>query len=159
MSTKNQEPKFDIALLLRAAAMVNLDPMDVPGDVNPWQWSDPRAKGWQSAIRVLNPSLADAAEAAWGPAMTLGLRAALAGETAWTADLEKELEVRRPGLAKERRDAAVNAALEQMAETRRAEQEARTARTPTPEQLRAQQLQSKNVAAAQAARDYLGVTA
>ena len=84
---------------------------------------------------------------------------AICSSAAWTADLEKELEVRRPGLAKERRDAAVNAALEQMAETRRAEQEARTARTPTPEQLRSQQLQSKNVAAAQAARDYLGVTA
>jgi hypothetical protein len=91
--------------------------------------------------------------------MTLGLRAALAGESPWTADLEKELEIRRPGLAKERRDAAVNAALEQMAENRRAEQEARATRTPTPEQARAQLVQSKNVAAAQAARDYLGVTA
>jgi hypothetical protein len=73
MSSTKQAPQFEIGLLLRAAAMVNLDPMDVPGDVNPWQWDDPRAKGWQSAIRVLNPTLADAAEATWGPAMTLGL--------------------------------------------------------------------------------------
>jgi hypothetical protein len=158
MSSTKQAPEFEIGLLLRAAAMVNLDPMDVPGDVNPWQWDDPRAKGWQSAIRVLNPTLADAAEATWGPAMTLGLRAALAGESPWTADLEKELEIRRPGLAKERRDAAVHAALEQMAENRRAEQEARAARTPTPEQARAQLIASKNEAAAAAAREYFGVS-
>ena len=79
--------------------------------------------------------------------------------TAWTPDLEKELAIRRPALHAERRDAAVKAALEQMADTRRAEAEARQARALTPEQVRAQQMASKNEAAAAAARDYFGVTA
>jgi len=139
--------------------MVNLDPMQVPGDVNPWTWDDPRAQGWRSAIRSLDPKVADAAEGAWGPSLSLGLRAALSGETEWNPDLENELAIRRPALHAERREAAVNAALEQMAEARRAEVEARQARTLTPEQIRAQQVASRNEAAAAAARDYFGVSA
>ena len=139
--------------------MVNLDPMQVPGDVNPWTWDDPRAQGWRSAIRSLDPKVADSAEATWGPSLSLGLRAALSGEAAWTPDLEKELAIRRPGLHAERHDAAVKAALEQMADTRRAEAEARQARALTPEQQRAHQIASRNEAAAAAARDYFGVSA
>ena len=141
LASKVEAPQFSIGLLLQAAAMVNLDPMQVPGDVNPWTWDDPRAQGWRSAIR------------------SLGLRAALSGEAAWTPDLEKELAIRRPALHAERHDAAVKAALEQMADTRRAEAEARQARALTPEQQRAHQIASRNEAAAAAARDYFGVSA
>lgn len=143
--------------MLQAAAMVGLDPMQVPGDKNPWTWSDPRAKSWQSAIRSLDPAAADAAEAAWGPAMSLGLRAALAGEAKWTPDLEKELAIRRPGLHAERRDAAIKAALDDLAETRRAEQQTRAANTPTPEQVRLRRVNSINHAALHQARLHYGV--
>jgi len=139
--------------------MVNLDPMQVPGDVNPWTWDDPRAQGWRSAIRSLDPKVADSAEATWGPSLSLGLRAALSGEAAWTPDIEKELAIRRPALHAERHDAAVKAALEQMADNRRAEAEARQARALTPEQQRAHQIASRNETAAAAARDYFGVSA
>jgi hypothetical protein len=157
VNNNNQGPKLEIGLLLRSAAMVNLDPMQVPGDANPWTWQDPRAQGWRSAIRAMDPVVADAAEAAWGPAMSLGLRAALAGESEWTADLVKELAIRRPGLHAERRDAALDAALQQIAQARQAERETRAASTPTPEQLQAQLIASRNQAAAQQARLHSGM--
>jgi hypothetical protein len=157
MSGNSQGPRFDIDLLLRSAAKVNLDAMQVPGDVNPWTWDDPRAQGWRSAIRAMDPAVADAAEAAWGPAMSLGLRAALAGEADWSPDLEKELAIRRPGLLAERRDAAVDAALQKITQARQAERETRAAATPTPEQLQAQLIASRNHAAAQQARLHYGM--
>jgi len=159
LASNTEAPKFAIGLLLRAAAMVNLDPMQVPGDVNPWTWDDPPAQGWRSAIRSLDPKVADAAEAEWGPSLSLGLRAALSGEANWNTDLENELAICRPALHAERREAAVNAALEQMAEARRAEVETRQARALTPEQQHAQLIASKNDAAVAAAREHFGVTA
>lgn len=142
--TKHSEPEFTISLLLRAASLAGVDPAAIPGDKNPWQWKDPRAASLRSAIRHLDAQLADAAEAQWGDSMSLALRGALAGETKWTPQLERELEVRRPALAKERREKAVNEALNRMAENTKAEQQARQARTPSPEQLRAQLIASKN---------------
>ena len=144
---QHTEPQFDVALLLHAAHIAGLDAAQIPGDLNPWQWQDPRAQSWRSAIRVLNPSLADAAEAQWGESMSLALRGALAGDISWNADLEQELEARRPGLAKERREAAVKAALEQLAASHQAEKQALAARTPSPEEVRRQQIASLNHAA------------
>jgi len=157
VASSTQAPQFEIGLLMRSATMAGIDPMTVPSDKNPWTWKDPRAQTWRSAIRVLNPALADAAEAAWGPALPLKLQAALAGEISWDADLHKELEARRPGLAAERREAATKAALEQMAESRKAEKEALAARTPSPEQFRAQQINSLNIAAAHQGNVHHGI--
>jgi hypothetical protein len=156
--SQHTEPQFDVALLLRAAQIAGLDAAQIPGDLNPWQWQDPRAQSWRSAIRVLNPSLADAAEAQWGESMSLALRGALAGDISWNVDLEKELEARRPGLAKEREEAAVKAALKQMAASHQAEKEALAVRTPSPAELRHQQIASMN-RAAEAARIHAGIEA
>jgi hypothetical protein len=157
VASSTQLPHFEIGLLMRSATMAGIDPMTVPSDKNPWTWKDPRAQSWRSAIRVLNPVLADAAEAAWGPALPLKLQAALAGEIPWDADLHKELEARRPALADERREAATKAALEQMAESRKAEKEAQAERTPNPEQLRTQLIKSFNLAAAHQGSLHYGI--
>lgn len=157
MRTVDSAPKFEFGLLLKAAAAVNLNPREVPSDCNPWTWDDPRAFGWQSAIRQLDPLLAQDAEIFWGKPMSLGLAAALDGQAEMTPELDQEFAAKRPHQREEIRQAAIKQALEQMAESHALERQAMADRHRTPDQQRADQTASLNLAAAHQARQHAGI--
>ena len=73
------KPQLPIADLLKAAQLAQIDPATIPSDQTPWSWKDPRAFAWQTAFRSLNPAMAEQAEVAYGPAISLALQAALDG--------------------------------------------------------------------------------
>ena len=109
---------------------------------------------WQSAVRSLSPVLAQDAEIYWGEPLSLALQAAVEGQGEWTPELDQEFAAKRPHQREERREAAVKAALDGMAANLEAEREARAARTPTPEQLKAQLVASRNAANASLAKQH-----
>jgi hypothetical protein len=154
MREVKQEPVFEIGLLLRSASLAGINTRDIPSGMNPWTWPDPRAMSWKSAMRSLSPVLAQDAEIYWGEPISLALQAALEGQGEWTPELDQEFSARRPLQREERREAAVKAALEGMAANLEAEREARAASTPTPEQLQAQLIASKNTAYATLKQPY-----
>lgn len=148
-------PVFEIGLLLKSAAMAGINTRDIPSNSNPWTWKDPRAMSWQSAIRSLSPVLAQDAEIYWGEPVSLALQAALDGQGEWTPELDQEFARKRPHQREERHEAAVKSAMEGMAANLEAERQAKAARTPTPEQLRAQLAASRNAAYASLAQQHL----
>jgi len=157
MREVKQEPVFEIGLLLRSASLAGINTRDIPSNANPWTWKDPRAVSWQSAVRSLSPVLAQDAEIYWGEPLSLALHAAVEGQGEWTPELDQEFAAKRPHQREERREAAVKAALDGMAANMAAEREARAARTPTPEQLKAQLIASRNAAnASLAQQNYSG---
>ena len=149
-----EAPVFEIGLLLKSAAMAGITTRDIPSNANPWTWKDPRAMSWQSALRSLSPVLAQDAEIYWGEPVSLALQAALDGQGEWTPELDQEFARKRPHQREERREAAVKAALEGMAANLEAERQARAARTPTPEQLRATLSASREAAYASLAQQH-----
>jgi hypothetical protein len=154
MREVKQEPVFEIGLLLRSASLAGISTRDIPSNANPWTWKDPRAMSWQSAIRSLSPVLAQDAEIYWGKPLSLALQAAVEGQGEWTPELDQEFAAKRPHQREERREAAVKAALDGIAASLVAEREARAARTPTPEQLKAQLIASRNAANASLAQQH-----
>ena len=154
MREVKQEPVFEIGLLLRSASLAGINTRDIPSNANPWTWKDPRAMSWQSAVRSLSPVLAQDAEIYWGEPLSLALQAAVEGQGEWTPELDQEFAAKRPHQREERREAAVKAALDGMAANLEAEREARAARTPTPEQLKAQLVASRNAANASLAKQH-----
>ena len=68
-----------------------------------------------------------------------------AGETL-SVDLDRELKIRRPALHEQLRQEAMQRAIDQIGENRKAEAERRAANTPTPAQLAEQLRQSKQEA-------------
>jgi hypothetical protein len=90
------KPQLPIADLLKAAQLAQIDPATIPSDQTPWSWKDPRAFAWQTAFRSLNPAMAEQAEVAYGPAISLALQAALDGHTEMTPDLTGEYSIKRP---------------------------------------------------------------
>jgi len=89
------KPQFDIKQLLQAAQLTQIDPSTLPRDQTPWSWKDSRAFAWQSAFRSFNPAMAEAAEVAYGPAISLALPGALDGHTELTPDLATEFSIKR----------------------------------------------------------------
>jgi len=154
MREVKQEPVFEIGFLLRSASLAGINTRDIPSNANPWTWKDPRAVSWQSAVRSLSPVLAQDAEIYWGEPLSLALQAAVEGQGEWTPELDQEFAAKRPHQREERREAAVKAALDGMAANLAAEREARAARTPTPEQLKAQLIASRNAANASLAQQH-----
>jgi len=146
MASKSQEPKFELGVLLKAAAMAGIAVRDIPSNVNPWNWDDQRARSWQSALRTLAPVLAQDAEIHWGPPISLELAAAIEGEAPWTNDLRAELAEKRPHNHAERVQADMNAALESLAATVEAERATRAAKTPSPAELQRQIALSRELA-------------
>lgn len=104
--------------------------------------------GWQSALRSLAPVLAQDAEIFWGEPLSLALQAALEGQGEWTPELEREHATKRPHQRAEMEQARMKSALDDIAASLAAEREARAARTPSPEDLRRQRVNSINSAAA-----------
>ena len=92
--------------------------------------------------------LAQDAEIYWGEPLSLALQAALDGQGDWTPELEREHGTKRPHQRAEMEQAAINRALEGMAQTLEAERAGRQARTLSTEQLRRKQIASLNAAAA-----------
>ena len=81
-----------------------------------------------------------------GGPLSLALQAAMdAGETL-SVDLDRELKIRRPALHEQLRQESIQRAIDQMADTRKAEAERRAANTPTPQQLAQQLVASKQEA-------------
>jgi len=154
MREVKQEPVFEIGFLLRSASLAGINTRDIPSNANPWTWKDPRAVSWQSAVRSLSPVLAQDAEIYWGEPLSLALQAAVEGQGEWTPELDQEFAAKRPHQREERREAAVKAVLDGMAANLAAEREARAARTPTPEQLKAQLIASRNAANASLAQQH-----
>ena len=146
MTAQGQEPKFEIGLLLKAAAMAGIAVRDIPSSVNPWTWEDERSRSWQSALRQLSPVLAQDAEIHWGAAITLELAAAIEGATPWTGDLQAELAIKRPHNHAKRMQAEMDAALEAMAANHAAERASRAARTPSPAEMQRQIALSRDLA-------------
>lgn len=146
MTTNLQEPKFELGVLLKAAVMAGIAVRDIPSNVNPWTWSDERARSWQSALRTLAPVLAQDAEIHWGPPISLELAAAIEGEAPWTGDLQAELATKRPHNHAERVQAEMNAALEGLAANHAAERAVRAAKTPSPEEMQRQISLSRELA-------------
>jgi len=141
------KPQLDIKQLLQAAQLAQIDPATIPSDQTPWSWKDSRAFAWQSAFRALNPAMAEAAEVAYGPAISLALQAALDGHTTLTPDLATELSIKRPHQHEQMRRDQVEAALTRMAEARDEERTRRAELTPSPEQLQRQMAESREAAA------------
>ncbi len=101
---------------------------------------------WRSNFRALNPAVAQQAETLLGGPLSLALQAAMdAGETL-SVDLDRELAIRRPALHEQRRQEAMQRAIDQIGENRKAEAASRAANTPTAEQLAEQLRQSKQEA-------------
>jgi hypothetical protein len=143
------KPQFAIAELLKAAQLAQIDPASLPANENPWTLKgDSRAFAWQTAFRSINPTAAEQAEIAYGPSLSLALQAALDGIAPMNADLERELAVKRPHQADQKKQAAVDEAISQIAKAREAEQARRAEVTPSPEQIRQQLMASKEAAAA-----------
>ena len=138
--------KFSLRELIRAAEMSGINPQQIPGDANPWTWEDSRAMSWRSNFRALNPAVAQQAEMLLGGPLSLALQAAMdAGETL-SVDLDRELKIRRPALHEQLRQEAMQRAIDQIGENRKAEAERRAANTPTPVQLAEQLRQWKQEA-------------
>ena len=138
--------QFDLRELIRAAEMSGINPQQIPGDANPWTWEDRRAMSWRSNFRALNPAVAQQAEMLLGGPLSLALQAAMdAGETL-SVDLDRELKIRRPALHEQMRQEAMQRAIDQIGENRKAEAASRAANTPTAEQLAEQLRQSKQEA-------------
>ena len=146
MTSNLQEPKFEIGVLLKAAVMAGIAVRDIPSNVNPWTWTDERARSWQSALRTLAPVLAQDAEIHWGPPISLELAAAIEGDAPWTGDLQAELAAMRPHNHAERVQGEMNAALEGLAATVEAERATRAAKTPSPEEMQRQISLSRELA-------------
>ena len=146
MASNLQEPKFELGVLLKAAVMAGIAVRDIPSNVNPWTWTDERARSWQSALRTLAPVLAQDAEIHWGPPISLELAAAIEGDAPWTGDLQAELAAKRPHNHAERVQGEMNAALEGLAATVEAERATRAAKTPSPEEMQRQISLSRELA-------------
>ena len=146
MGSNLQEPKFELGVLLKAAAMAGIAVRDIPSNVNPWTWSDERARSWQSALRTLAPVLAQDAEIFWGAPISLELAGAIEGDAPWTNDLRAELAAKRPHNFAERVQAEMNAALEGLAATVEAERATRAAKTPSPAEMQRQISLSRELA-------------
>lgn len=142
------KPQLLITELLKAAQIAQIDPSTIPADVTPWSWKDSRAFAWQTAFRSINPAMAEEAEVAYGPSISLALQAALDGHTEMTPDLVGELALRRPHQHEQMQRDQIEAALNRIAEAREAEQARRAASTPSPEELQRQLVASKEAAAA-----------
>ena len=135
--------QFDLRELIRAAEMAGINPQQIPGNANPWSWEDSRAMSWRSNFRALNPAVAQQAETLLGGPLSLALQAAMdAGETL-SVDLDRELAIRRPALHEQLRQEAMQRAIDQIGENRKAEAASRAANTPTTQQLAQQLLASK----------------
>ena len=146
MTTTNNTVEFNLRELIRAAEMSGINPQQIPGDANPWTWEDSRAMSWRSNFRALNPAVAQQAEMLLGGPLSLALQAAMdAGETL-SVDLDRELKIRRPALHEQLRQEAMQRAIDQIGENRKAEAERRAASTPTPAQLAEQLRQSRQEA-------------
>jgi len=101
---------------------------------------------WPSNLRALNPAVAQQAEMLLGGPLSLALQAAMdAGETL-SVDLDRELKIRRPALHEQLRQEAMQRAIDQIGENRKAEAARRAANTPTAEQLAEQLRKSKQEA-------------
>ena len=111
---------FDTAQLLQAATLAGINPRDIPASSNPWTWDHPLAKSWQMAFRTINPSVAQEAEIAHGPSISLALQAAMEGHAPWTNDLRSELAVKRPLEHRAMANAAVDDAIAGIQEARAA---------------------------------------
>ena len=146
MTTTHNTVEFELRELIRAAEMSGLNPQQIPSDVNPWTWDDPRAMSWRSNYRALNPAVAQQAEILLGGPLSLALKAAMEAGEALSVDLDRELKIRRPQLHEQMRQEAMERAINQINENRKTEAERRAANTPTPEQLAEQLLQSKQEA-------------
>jgi hypothetical protein len=142
------KPQLPIAELLKAAKLAQIDPSTIPADQTPWSWKDSRAFAWQTAFRSINPAMAEEAEVAYGPAISLALQAALDGHAEMTPDLVGELAIKRPHQHEQMRHDQIEAALNRIAEAREEEQARRAASTPSPEDLRKQRVASMEAAAA-----------
>ncbi|MCP9831845.1 hypothetical protein KBZ14_05925 [Synechococcus sp. HJ21-Hayes] len=142
------KPQLLIAELLKAAQIAQIDPSTIPSDVTPWSWKDSRAFAWQTAFRALNPAMAEQAEVAYGPAISLALQAALDGHAEMTPDLASELGVKRPLQHELMQNAQIESALSRMEENLEAERARRAEATPSPEELQRQLIASKEAAAA-----------
>lgn len=139
----NNNIQFDLRELIRAAEMSGINPQQIPGNANPWSWEDSRAMSWRSNFRALNPAVAQQAETLLGGPLSLALQAAMdAGETL-SVDLDRELAIRRPALHEQLRQEAMQRAIDQIGENRKAEAASRAANTPTPQELAQQLLASK----------------
>lgn len=144
----SDKPQLLIAELLKAAQIAQIDPSTIPADVTPWSWKDSRAFAWQTAFRSINPAMAEEAEVAYGPAISLALKAALDGHAEMTPDLASELAIKRPNQHEQMRRDQIEAALNRIAEAREEEQTRRAASTPSPDEMRRQLLASREAAAA-----------
>ena len=146
MTTTNNTVEFNLRELIRAAEMSGINPQQIPGDANPWTWEDSRAMSWRSNFRALNPAVAQQAETLLGGPLSLALQAGMdAGETL-SVDLDRELKIRRPALHEQLRQEAMQRAIDQIGENRKAEAASRAANTPTPAQLAEQLRQSRQQA-------------
>ncbi|MHA3960863.1 hypothetical protein [Synechococcus sp. LTW-G] len=143
----SDKPQLPIAELLKAAKLAQIDPSTIPADVTPWSWKDSRAFAWQTAFRSLNPAMAEQAEVAYGPTISLALQAALDGHMELTTDLATELSIKRPHQHDQMRREQIETALSRMAETIEAERARRAELTPSPEQLQRQLAASREAAA------------
>ena len=145
-SPMDKNIQFDLRELIRAAEMAGINPQQIPGNANPWSWEDSRAMSWRSNFRALNPAVAQQAETLLGGPLSLALQSAMdAGETL-SVDLDRELAIRRPALHEQLRQEAMQRAIDQIGENRKAEAASRAASTPTPAQLAEQLRQSKQEA-------------
>ena len=145
---KTQQPQFSTAELLKSAEIAQIDPASIPGNANPWNWKDSRAFAWQSAFRSLNPAMAQEAEVSFGPPLSLALQAALDGITPMTADLEREMAIKRPHQHDEMQKASVDEAIARMQQNWDEERARRAEATPSP--VERQRLQMASMAAAAA---------
>ena len=145
---KTQQPQFSTVELLKAAEIAQIDPASIPASENPWSWRDSRAFAWQTAFRSLNPAMAQAAEVSFGPPLSLALQAALDGIKPMTADLEREMSIKRPHQHEELQKAAVEEAIARIQEGLEAERARRAESTPSPGERQRQQMASLAAAAA-----------
>ena len=147
----NTKPQFSTAELLKAAEIAQIDPATIPGNTNPWNWKDSRAFAWQSALRALNPAMAQEAEVSFGPPLSLALQAALDGITPMDADLERELSIKRPHQYDQMNKAAVDEAIARMEQNLEDERSRRADLTPSPQALQRKLMASREAAAHQRA--------
>ena len=138
--------QFDLRELIRAAEMAGINPQQIPGNANPWSWEDSRAMSWRSNFRALNPAVAQQAETLLGGPLSLALQAAMDAGENLSVDLDRELQIRRPALHEQLRQEAMQRAIDQIGENRKAEAASRAANTTTPQQLAEQLLVSKQEA-------------
>ena len=138
--------QFDLRELIRAAEMSGINPQQIPGDANPWTWEDSRAMSWRSNFRALSPAAAQQAEMLLGGPLSLALQAAMDAGENLSVDLDRELQIRRPALHEQLRQEAMQRAIDQIGENRKAEAERMAANTPTPAQLAEQLGSSKQEA-------------